>query len=119
MKQENSWDFEQKSLSYADIERLAQRARAERDAALGRALRLACLAFASGLRHMTDVIENAYRLRTLAMMSDQQLAARGLTRSDVPAAVYNWSLSAPIQLTQIDVQNGSEIRPHRPDRIAA
>ena len=99
MKRENSFDFEKDYLSYDDIERIVQRARRERDAAVGRAIRSVVLKAAAGYRLMGRAIDEAMRLRALCMLNDRQLAARGLDRASLPGIVYGWQTEAP----EIDV----------------
>lgn len=119
MRQENSFDFEKGLMFYDEFERIVRQARAERDGAIGRALRLACLIVISGLRRFAGSVEMARELRTLTMLSDRHLAMRGLLRGDLPALVYGWSRLPPVQPTQDMPINGKDFVPIGSDRIAA
>lgn len=101
-------------MSYDDFERLMRHARAERDAALGRAIRSAFLGLAEGYGHLTRAIEEALRFRALAMLDDRRLAALGLERKNLPAFVYGWKPVTPVMAT-----GDSGTGPVRPHRIAA
>lgn len=114
MKQEDSCDFDKDFLSYDDIERIVRRARMERDAAIGRAIRSVVLSVAKGYGRLTRAIETALRLRALAMLDDRQLMALGLDRQNLPAYVYGWNPVAP-GVAARDL----ETDPVRLDRIAA
>lgn len=119
MKPEDSFDFDKDFISYDDIERIVRRARAERDAALGRALRSLFLAIPAGYRRLTRAIGEALRLRALTMLSDRQLAALGLDRSTLPAYVYGWKRAKPEPVAKVFVTCDVKTDPVRRDRIAA
>ncbi len=119
MRQENSFDFEKGLMPYDDFERIVRQARAARDAAIGRALRSACLIVMSGPRRFAGSVEMAHELRTLTKLSDRHLAMRGLLRGDLPALVYGWSRLPPVQRTQDMPNNDKGFVPVGSDRIAA
>lgn len=114
MRKEHRFEFDRDYLSYDDIERIVRLARAERDAAIGRALRSGVLLVASGYGRLIRVIDEALRLRALARLDDRRLGALGVDRSDLPAFVYGWERTQPALVLR-DIDN----RPDRPDRIAA
>jgi len=114
MKQEDSFKFDKDFLSYDDVERIVRRARAERDAAIGRAIRSVVLTVAGGYGRLTRAIEEALQLRALAMLDDWQLMARGLDRPNLPAFVYGWKPVVPVVVIRY-----IESSPVRRDRIAA
>lgn len=119
MKRENSFDFEKDYLSYDDIERIVQRARRERDAAVGRAIRSIALMMATGYRQMGRAIDEAVRLRALSMLNDRQLAACGLDRAGLPAFVYGWRTADPAADAPVLLTREIETAPVTPDSIAA
>jgi hypothetical protein len=119
MKQEDSCDFDKDFLSYDDIERIVRRARMERDAAIGRAIRSVALIVTQGYGRLTRAIEAALQLRALAMLDDRQLTALGLDRTDLPAFVYGWKpvTLKPVAPDAVTSDIGTSLV--RPDRIAA
>ena len=119
MKQKDSSDFDRDFMSYDDIEKIVRRARAERDAALGRAIRLVFLAVAGGYGRLTRAVEEARQLRVLVVLNDRQLAARGLDRLNLPAFVYGWKPVTPTPVALMVMTKDIETSPVRPDRIAA
>jgi len=114
MNQEDEFDFDTEFVTYDDVERIIRRARMERNAALGRAIRFGVLAVAGALGRLTRAIGEALQLRALAMLDDRELAALGLDRGDIPALVFGWG-TAPPTLVLTDI----EAIPDRSDRIAA
>ena len=108
------FEFYRDFMSYDEFEYIVRRARAERDAALGRAIRTVILAVAAGYGRLIGAIEEALQLRALAMLDDRQLTALGLNRQNLPGLVYGWEPAGPAP-----VDRESELLLVRPDRIAA
>jgi hypothetical protein len=119
MKRKDSFDFDRDYMSYDDIEGIVRRARAERDAAIGRAIRFVVLTIVGGYGRLTRAIDEAVRLRALAMLDDRQLTAYGLDRPNLPAFVYGWKPATSKPVAQGAVTIDIETNPVRPDRIAA
>ena len=119
MKREDGFNFDREFMSYDDVERIVRRARAKRDAALGRAIRSVVLTIAGGYGRLIRAIEEALQLRALAMLDDRQLAALGLDRLNLPAFVYGWKSAEPTLVEPVVVTSDIEASPIRPDSIAA
>lgn len=119
MKTNDKFDLDRDKLSCDEIEKILRQAQAERDAALGRAIRSLFRVISRAMRQLNRAVRQATRLRNLAMLDDRQLARLGLSRTDLPAHVYNWQPTSSAPVVQVVAPNDPEPPPSRPDRIAA
>lgn len=119
MKQKISFDFERDIMSYDEIDKIVERARAQRDVAFGRSIRSSILGIAKGFRRFFRAIDEAGRLSALAMMNERQLAAIGLNRQNLTAMVYGWKPVIEMEPEKTSKTTDIKFSPIPPDRIAA
>lgn len=91
MKQRLRSNADSASLSPEEVAAIVRRAYAERDAAIGRALGALLRRLAAALDGFHRAVDQAYRLRALASLSDRQLSMLGMARADLPGIVYGWT----------------------------
>ena len=96
MIQRHSPDTDQSSVSADEIERIIRQARARRANALGQAIAMLGKAIVAAWRRLETAMEDGRRLKALASLDNRRLAAMGLTRAMVPAAVLGWDTDAPV-----------------------